>query len=319
MKRKILLVCEGTLFLTGLLGVSVIGVGMVCASDTGVQRHAVQQAIGTVFTFDMLQGGFRIFSSPAMFRSTFPVSGTVDLSDGAEPYTPKTLVLQRNLVLHDVATLASLGNITGNGYALELPKSVALFPVNMTTGMCTFSDLALVCRGDFTWQAPNITFSGNSLINGQGNRIMLADGIIITVAADTTLVLQDVVIKNLSSTNLVCAAPSSTIVLKNAALELADNVITVTGTIIVQDPSACILKDKNWTIAGDSSLTVSGVTLWKEQAGASTLGNITGNINLVNGGVILQQASGNMTLIQSEITALQASFAARRAPMRRRR
>ncbi|PKN03275.1 hypothetical protein CVU75_03110 [Candidatus Dependentiae bacterium HGW-Dependentiae-1] len=309
---------HNTFFSSWLLG-ALVGVGITLASDSGVQRLTFQQAIGTVFTFDMLQGGFRIPGLSGTFRSTFPVSGVIDLSKGSAPYSPNTLVLERNLVLHDIATVSSLGNIMGAGYTLELPKSVELFPINITPDKCTFSNLTLVSSGNFTWQAPSITFSGSSTISGQGNCITLAPESIITVAAGATLLLQDITIKNLNSANIICASPSSTLLLKNATLELADNVTTWTGNIIVADESVCILKDKQWDFSGDSVLTVSGVTLWKDQAGASSIGNITGTINLINGGIILQQAFGNIRLMQSEIDVLQGFLRRRTIPSPRRR
>ncbi len=293
-------------------------VGTAFASKTGVQCFTTSQAIGTVFTLDVLQGGFRIAKSPAIFQSVFPVSGTIDLSTGVAPYNPNTLELQTNLIVQDLSTFSSLGHITGNGYALMLPKSVEFFPVNTTAITCMFSDLALVCSGDIVWQAPSIVFSGNSIINGQGNEIMLADGITIIVAANSSLMLKNVDIKNLSDAKIICADTTSTVLLNNVVLEITDTISTWTGNFIVAGPATCVLKDNYWEFIGDSVLTVSGFTLWKDQVGAANIGAITGNIELINNGIIAQKSSGNMGQIQSEIMMLQ-TLIARPVPGRRSR
>ncbi len=297
-------------------------VGREFASNKGVQAFTTQQAIGTVFTLDVLQGGFRVQNSLATFQSVFPVSGTIDFSDGRTPYDPHTLKLQTNLILQDLATVASLGHISGNGYALILSNSVELFPVNTTTTTCNFSDLALVLNSDIVWQAPSLIFSGNSMINGRGNGITLAEGITITVAANSSLVLKNVDIKNLSDTKIICAAPTSTIVLNNVVLELADTITTWTGNFVVAGPATCVLKDKNWNFIGDSLLTVSGFTFWKDPAGVQNIGAISGNVNFINNGIILQQASGNTSLMQSQIATAQGYMytnqrSNRRSPPRR--
>jgi hypothetical protein len=210
--------------------------GFIISSDAAVQRFTSKQSVGTIFTFDAYQAGFQITSSPATCRTTFPMSGTIDLSNGSDPYTPQSLILGQDLILNDVTTISSLGNITGAGYALVLPKSVSQFPVNTSATNCTFSNLAIVCNGDFIWQAPSVTFSGNSIINGQGNVITLAAGTSITVASGATLVLQDVTIKNLINQISSASDNTGTIVLKNATLVLGGEYRFDYGTLsIAQD------------------------------------------------------------------------------------
>ncbi|MDZ4153199.1 hypothetical protein, partial [Methylicorpusculum sp.] len=52
--------------LLGLFGVQ----RFLLTSDTNVVRYTTQQGVGTIATFDALQAGFRISTSPAAFRST---------------------------------------------------------------------------------------------------------------------------------------------------------------------------------------------------------------------------------------------------------
>lgn len=240
---------------------------LVCnifSSDTAVQRFTTKQALangGVIYTFDAYQAGFSITSGTVTFRSTFPMTGAIDLSSGVSPYTPRTLILQQDWVLNDITTFSSLGNITGAGYALVLPKSVTQFPVNTTTTQCTFSNLALVCNGDFTWQAPNITFSGNSIINGQGNCITLADGISIAVPTGATLLLQDITIKNLSGAKIVCSGTGA-LTLKNVTLVLDDDYTFSAGSLSFGENVRIVGSGKKFIYSSTQvSSVLSGATL----------------------------------------------------------
>jgi len=56
------------------------------------------------------------------FDSIFPVSGEVD-------FNQSELELQRDLILHNFASIAYLGDIIGNGHAFDLAKSVSCLPL----------------------------------------------------------------------------------------------------------------------------------------------------------------------------------------------
>lgn len=242
----------------------VCGIHSAFSSDTAVQRFTTKQALasgGVIYTFDAYQAGFSISSGTVTFRSTFPMTGTIDLSSGVAPYTPRALVLQQDWVLNDLTTFSSIGNITGAGYALVLPKSVTQFPVHTTTTNCTFSNVALVCNGDFTWQAPSITFSGDSIINGQGNCITLDSDISITVATGATLLVQDVMIKNLSGAKIACSGTGS-ITLKNVTIVLDDDYAFGAGSLSFGQNVRIVGSGKKFIYSSAQVSTVmSGATL----------------------------------------------------------
>ncbi len=88
-------------------------------SDTAVTRFNAQQALlngDRIAGFASLDGGFSLngLITTAIWDSFFPVSGGVDWNGG-------TLILNRDLVMHNVSSFGPYGAIAGNGHALWLP------------------------------------------------------------------------------------------------------------------------------------------------------------------------------------------------------
>jgi 6-phosphogluconolactonase (cycloisomerase 2 family) len=119
---KLLLLCTFFRCFIGRIEAATIG------SDTAPSRFNTQQTLKTgdrVAGFAALAGGLKLFdyNTAATFDSFFAVSGRLALNGGS-------LVLTRDLILNDVASIDSLGNIIGNDHIFLLPPNIS----NLVTG-----------------------------------------------------------------------------------------------------------------------------------------------------------------------------------------
>ncbi len=111
------------------ISVSIINI-IFCAtigSDTSVQRFNTQQTLvngDRVAGFAALAGGFQLLgmSTSAIFDCFFGVSGQVALNAG-------TLILNRDLIMQNAASITSFGNITGNNHIWSLSSSISSMPL----------------------------------------------------------------------------------------------------------------------------------------------------------------------------------------------
>jgi len=95
-------------------------------SNTAVTRFLTQQVLNNgddIAGFAALQGGFALNGADvtATFSSEFAVSGDIELNFG-------TLILNRDLILHNVSSLGLLGDIDGNAYRLQLSTTSTCLP-----------------------------------------------------------------------------------------------------------------------------------------------------------------------------------------------
>jgi len=216
-----------SLTILAMLSLNVRGSCPVIGSDTAVNRFNTQVTISNacrVAGFAALAGGFAMTNSAATgtFDSFFGVSGNINMNAG-------TLILTRDLILQDVCQFNTLGNIIGLGHVLEIAPSVTILPTS-TAGnpACfTFSNLDMFLNNDLFLTNCCITFTGNSLIDGQGNTLTLDSTATIVVGSNSSLAFTDIRILNVSDGQLHCTDSTSTITFKNTELVL-DNFYSFT-------------------------------------------------------------------------------------------
>lgn len=63
--------------------------------------------------------------------------------------------------------------------------------------------------------------------------------------------------------------------MSNVTILLAGNQTTDEGCIFVKGPATWVIKDFDWLFDANGTLTVDCVTLWKDGAGADTIGEIS--------------------------------------------
>jgi len=188
-------------------------------SDSTPQRFLTQQSLNTsdrIAGFASIEAGFLLTSSAvtATFDSNFAVTGQLKLNCG-------TLILNRDLILHNVSSIASLGNITGNNHVFDLSPSNSLVPTSTVNCGCNvFSDTKLFLSGDVTLDHACLTFSGSSILNGQGHILTLNPTATILVAANSNLLIQDVQILGVGGQRIQALDHSSTFTFEDISLVL---------------------------------------------------------------------------------------------------
>ncbi|MBD3273637.1 hypothetical protein GF385_04795, partial [Candidatus Dependentiae bacterium] len=158
--------------------------------------------------------------------------------------------------------------ITGSGQ-IHLSKSSIYFggtgSLNLTNTLDWFnaSDINLKSKVDLTGQWK---FNGTSILNGHGNILDLTTGGTLYVRSGATLNLSDVVIKGLGVDKgwIDFEDDTGVVNLSNVQVELENNYNTQQGGFFVDGPSVFTLKNYNWTFDNNASLTVDGLTLWKD-------------------------------------------------------
>jgi len=204
-----------------------------------------------------------------------------------------TLELENDLSFASDSNISGSGVIVGNGYKLSTGSELSTWSSEITFSNGINVDM----------HSPSVNFTGSliftdtSKMSGNGNIFDLALGGTITVGSGATLYLSDVVMKGLGSGggSIVFGDDSSKLRMSNVIVELVGNVSTTQGDIYVDGTSTWILKDNTWTIDSSGKLTVDGVVLWKEPAGAITPGDISfgapesNYLSLVESGTIVGQ------------------------------
>ena len=154
-------------------------------SDTAVTRFTRQQFLANgdrIAGFASLNAGFLLGGAGVIgtFDSAFPVAGSIELNAG-------TLVLNQDLILNNVSSLVTLGNISGNTHKLELSPTIGFFATD-SISKCIVSFVASAIQADFV-NSVDWSFDGNYLVVGLESN---SGAELLVYAWDgTTLTLQD--------------------------------------------------------------------------------------------------------------------------------
>jgi hypothetical protein len=180
------------------------------------------------------------------------------------------IILDDDLAFVDQRMPVGTGIITGDGHTVSTGGTPFTWTTNLTFD--TDANLELHTQVDLDG---SLTFTGINTINGHGNVFDITEGSI-NIAPGSTLYLTDVMLRGLGTGagNLMFGDIASTAVLSNVTLELIAPFATPQGNIYVQGPGTWVLKDNNWNFGSDGMVTVDGVTLFTDQAGALNLGNL---------------------------------------------
>jgi len=151
------------------------------------------------------------------------------------------------------------------------------------------------------------TFTGVSNLNGNGNILYFDTGGKIFVANDSTLYLTDIVLRGLNSTadQFVLGNGGSQVRMSNVIAALDDDFSTTSGGIYIEGPATFILKDHTWTFNQAGSLTVDGMTLWKDGLQNILCGNVSfgtplaNYLTLLNSGTIKQLANEDLLIVDT--------------------
>ncbi len=207
---------------------------VVYGSLTAVSRQSLitlpaNDATNELRGFGAFESGFTLTnaSTSCLFTSLFPVSGPINLNGG-------TLNLSTSMLLDSAADIQSAGIINGSNYQLVLPGKISLFNLpstTMTYGLI-LNGVKLCMQSDVSLNVP-VTIQGMCEILGNGYSLTLNNASGISIASGATLLMKDVVVKNVSGTKIGFAATTSALQLQDVVWWLTANTSIATGYVTV--------------------------------------------------------------------------------------
>lgn len=215
-----------------------------------------------------------------------------------------TLKLSDDLSFADNSTISGTGTINlGNAYRLSFGAKPLTFSSSLIWQNATDITLNGKTALNATW-----TFSGDSVINGNGNILDLTSGGALAIGGDTALSITDIYLKGIGPSSITFTNTNSTIRLANTTLEMNGNLTINTGKMYIDGATTIITKANTLAFSGSGLLTVDGQTLWYDRLGLTTNTTITpttvgSNLSLLNNGIILS-AGGDLTSLNATITTL---------------
>ena len=178
-----------------------------------------------IASFAWMKNGFSLENSATelLFRSIYPVSGTVDFNGG-------TVTLGTDLIFQNVTTLNGLGVIIGDGHQLHFSSSIHTMPLDTHS----FENTHIFLDGNIVWNA-DVTFIGECSILGGNNLLMLGNNGVIHVKKDAIVHLKDINVMGISGEKINCADDSSLLMLENVGLNFDGFFTFTTGAIAFKD------------------------------------------------------------------------------------
>ncbi len=260
-----------------------------------------------IASFAWMKNGFNLENSATelLFRSIYPVSGTVDFAGG-------TVTLGTDLIFQNVTTLNGLGVIVGGGHTLHISSSISSLPDDTHT----FDNTHLSFEGNVLIDT-EICFTGDCILSGSNNLIMLGGNGGLVVAPASTLHIKNINFMGVNSEKIRCADNDSMLILENVrwiqdgfftfttgAISFEDQVeFSGTGTFFYESSmTSTIEMDSHWKLSEDLVLkmgrypeTLSDPIHFIDGTSFLTLDNVDfiasdSGIELTNGSIIFDRS-----------------------------
>jgi hypothetical protein len=193
---------------------------------------------GRIAKLALLQKGFALCGN-ATFDSCFPLTGTVCLDCFR-------LTLQNDVLMNNISYFGSLGDIVGNSHVLSLAQSITALPNNNCSNVSIepvepcpnieWGNLVVSLNSNITLQDTTITFTGKSVLAGNGNVLTLGNSAGLVVGPGAELTMQNITIDGVNSDKITCENSQSVLIIENAQWNLdADYNFTEGQLKIVKD------------------------------------------------------------------------------------
>ncbi len=287
---------------------------------------------GSVITSDgSLTEPLTFSTGTATLGGAGKISANITLADNATTIhaslTPKlegsVFLNGGTFILEDDFGFSGANNFAGQGMVNLNSNKLTFGQVDaaMTTSLFIQSTAGLIELNSSFDMFSSVTFSGGiCAINGRANVIDFSHGGMFTIRPNTTLVLNNVILQGLGNkrNNFCFMDQTSQLRLYNSFIGFDKSITTTNGGIYVAGTSILGLKGNTWTFDLKSSLTIDGVTLWKESLGASRCGGINFGagdqskyLTLLSTGTIKCATNGDLVLtttraLGNRITTLEA-------------
>ena len=229
------------------------------------ESGSVLQKISVEGQYNYLYGS-PIFTYPIVFDGDPNTTLTVGLQSvvnkNIELHTG-TLILADDLSISDDVMIEGPGIVKLNYNTLNFPGMSSSWTDTLLFDDA--QDIELHARTELTGQW---TFSGNSVLNGNGCILDITNKGIIRVFPGSTLYLNSITIKGLGDGKgyIILDADDSKLVLSETMIELEATYTTSVGKVYAEGETNVIVKDHAWWFDINGSLTVDGVTVWTDKA-----------------------------------------------------
>lgn len=226
MKKLILLI--GCVFLFSTHDISALLVGSDLAVSVESLINFPEIIIlndNEIASFAWMKNGFDLENSDTdlLFRSIYPVSGTVDFNGG-------TVTLGTDMIFQNVTTLNGLGVVIGDDHQIRFSSSITSFPSDTVS----FENTHVCFDGNMSLNT-NILFSGGCTLEGSGKVLTLGDDAEILIGSDSILYLKDIVLSGVSGEKIRCLDDTSVIMIENTRCLLDGFVTFTTGAFCVME------------------------------------------------------------------------------------
>ncbi len=209
---------------------------MVIGSDTVPYRETVYSTFPTGPVGNIIMGaaamdvGFGLADSltTVSFYSYFPVNAAMSLNNGS-------VQMAMDMPLTSSCDFPTTGTIYGNGYTISWAPHIGTLLIPSTPGLpgaVYFNNVNVVFNSFIQLQAP-LYFTGNCILNGNGYAMNLGSAGSITIAPGSSLLIQNMTIKGLSGTNLVCLDSLGTCSLDLVTCQLSSNYTFSQGQLAI--------------------------------------------------------------------------------------
>lgn len=194
-----------------------------------------------------------------IFDDYFPLGGPVTLNGGA-------LSLNKNLTMFSNITLPNGGTIAMNNLSATLPNKTSSFSIPSSM---FFSNGDILINSNVSLSG-TLTFTGNVTVFGNGYTIDCTSGALACGTNNSSVLFQNVILKNASGNRLYCIDSTGTFSFNNATIILdasytftqgtldVFNTLKITGTQVFSYKSTktCTIHS-NSTLYFDSGMTFS--------------------------------------------------------------
>lgn len=236
--------------------------------------HFLNVISGTIDQGIFIEGQYNSILGQPFFSNNIVLDGDslTTLTVGIQSKLNKTIELKSgSLILEDDLNLADDTIIFGPGSIYLNNKSLHLSGATSTwSDKLHFFNATDIRLHSKTYLTENWTFSGEGVLNGNGC-VLEFDGGNLVVAPNSILHINDIMIKNfgLGCGGFIMLDDDSQIVFSHVAIEMEATYTTSVGNIYVDGIMDVISKGYEWWFAQNGSLSIDGVTIWVDGAGAA--------------------------------------------------
>lgn len=227
----------------------------ITPSFISLEPYALFPSSGTdnrLLSFGYFKNGFGLqdAKTSCTFSSIFPVSGQISLHGGK-------LYLDTDLICQNFTNLATPGTIFGQNHVLDFSQSITGIP---TTFPANFDATKLFLNTDLALSG-TVNFTGNCLIDGRWNSIVLNPDAHIIVGHNSSLELRNVELYGVSGSKLRCLDNSGQLTLDSVRWIQDGEYSFTSGSMLLVDDVNCV-GPYNFNYASSLTSTIASASMW---------------------------------------------------------